>query len=65
MKKRVTALGILFIVAFGVLTLVVPTTASAFPCVACPPRECGPCETYTGDTCLSCGTCVRIKHCKP
>ena len=65
MKKRMIGLGILSAVTLGVLALLAPTTASAYPCVMCKPPICGPCEVYTGDTCLKCGSCVRIKGCHP
>ena len=60
--KRMIMLVTLAVLAVGALVVVTPTT-SAVPCKVCKPRICGPCEVYTGDTCLRCGTCERIHGC--
>jgi hypothetical protein len=65
--RRSIAFLVLLVLAAGVAAFLIPTPteASGGPCVLCPPRECGPCEMYTGDTCYTCGTCKRIPRCKP
>ena len=66
--KRMIVLAILAVLALGALAVFTPTTSTAGgggPCLLCKPRICGPCEVYTGDTCLSCGTCRRIPGCHP
>jgi len=64
--KRLIVLVILAVLALGTVAVFLPTTTAAgVPCRLCKPRICGPCEVYTGDTCLSCGTCQRIHGCHP
>ena len=64
--KRLIVLVILVVLALGTVAVFLPTTpAAGVPCRLCKPRTCGPCEVYTGDTCLSCGTCQRIHGCHP
>jgi hypothetical protein len=63
--RRSVALLILAVSVLGLAALLVPPPAhaSSLPCVYCPPKECGPCETYTGDTCYTCGGCKHIPGC--
>jgi len=65
--KRLIVLAFLAVLALGALAIFTPTTTTAGggPCLECKPRICGPCEEYTGDTCLRCGTCKRIPGCRP
>jgi len=64
--KRMIVLVVLAVLVLGALAVFTSTTSTAgsgVPCRVCKPRICGPCEVYTGDTCLSCGTCQRIHGC--
>lgn len=63
--KRMIVLVILAVLAVGALAVFTPSTTAGGPCRVCKPQICGPCEVYTGDTCLSCGTCERIHGCHP